>query len=195
MESIKLQPKLLACHATQIWTKNPPGHRLVPFQNFKLYFTLKLGEQKLGWNSQQVRSDKFFSLSPVSLVWMPPTRRHSSTPAPDSTLQHCYITFIMLISWDRGRSGQLHKCTFSLPNWVQNTQWAPQNPTECQISSKCQWFRYSIKYLAFGWGIEGFELGGELSETGRVGFLTGATWNQRYGSQDHKYHVYGGCKT
>jgi hypothetical protein len=76
----------------------------------------------------------------------------------------------MLISWDRGRSGQLQKCTFSLPKWVQNTQRAPQNPPECQFSSKCQWFRYSIKYLAFRWGIGCFELGVELSGTGRVGF-------------------------
>jgi hypothetical protein len=35
-----------------------------------------------------------------------------STPAPNSTLQHCYIAFIMLISWSRGRLGQLQKYTF-----------------------------------------------------------------------------------
>ena len=81
----------------------------------------------------------------------------------------------MLISWSTCRSGQ-PKSTFFLPKWVQNTQRAPQNPPECQISSKCQWFRYNIKYLAFRWGIWGFELGGELSETGRVGFSRGQPW-------------------
>ena len=96
-----------------------------------------------------------------------------SIPAPNLTLQHWYITFIMLISWRRGRSGQLQTCTFSLPKWVQNTQQAPQNPPECQISSKCQWFRYNIKYIAFRWGIGGFELGGEVSETGWVGCSRG----------------------
>jgi len=79
----------------------------------------------------------------------------------------------MLISWSRGQSGQPQKCTFPLPKWVQNTQRAPQNPPECQISSKCQWFRYNTKYLAFRWGIGGFKLGGELNGTGRVGFSRG----------------------
>ena len=64
----------------------------------------------------------------------------------------------MLISWSRGRSGQLQKCTFSLPKWVQSTHRAPHSPPECRISSKYQCFRYSIKYLAFRWGIGGFEL-------------------------------------
>jgi hypothetical protein len=80
----------------------------------------------------------------------------------------CYITFIMLIFWSRGRSRQPQKYTFSLPKWVENTQRAPQNPPECQISSKSKWLRHNIEYLAFRWGIGGFELGGELSETGWV---------------------------
>jgi len=85
-----------------------------------------------------------------------------STPSPNLTLQHCYITFIMLISWSRGQSGQFQKCIFSQPKWVQTTHRVPQNPPECQISSKCQRFVYNIKYLALRWGIGGFELGGEL---------------------------------
>jgi hypothetical protein len=48
----------------------------------------------------------------------------------------------MLISWSRGRSVQVQKCTFSLPKWVQHTHRAPHSPQECQISSECQWFRY-----------------------------------------------------
>ena len=74
------------------------------------------------------------------------------------------------MSWSRG---QLQKCTFSLPKWVQNTHWAPHSPPECWISSTCQWFRYNIKYLAFRWGIQGFKLSGKL--IGRVwgGFARG----------------------
>ena len=102
-----------------------------------------------------------------------PLASFPSTPVPNSTLQHCYTTYIMLISWSRGRSGQLQKWAFSLSKWVQHTHRAPHSPPECWISSKCQWFRYNIKYLAFRWGIGGFELDGELSETGRVGFSRG----------------------
>jgi len=63
------------------------------------------------------------------------------------------MTFIVLISWSRGRSGQVQKCTFSLPKWVQIIMHrAPHSPPECKILSKCQWSRYNIKYLAFRWG-------------------------------------------
>ena len=61
---------------------------------------------------------------------------------------------------------QVQKCNFPLPKWVQNTHRAPQNPPECQISSKCQCFICNIKYLALRRGVGGFELGGELSEIG-----------------------------
>jgi len=83
----------------------------------------------------------------------------------------------MLVSWSRSRSRQLQKCTFSLPKWVQNTHWAPHSPPECRISSKCQWFRYNIKCLAFRWGIGGFELGGKLIGTVCGGGCTGTTVN------------------
>jgi hypothetical protein len=69
--------------------------------------------------------------------------------------------------------GNFRNAPFPCQQWVQNTQRAPQNPPECQIFSKCQWYRCSIKYLAFRWGIGGFELGEELRETGRVGFSRG----------------------
>jgi len=116
----------------------------------------------------------YFSIfPPFPLCECLPLASIPSTPAPNSTLHHCYITFIMLLSWSRGRLGQVQKCTFSLPKCVQNTQQVPQNPPECQISIKCQWFRSNIKYLAFRWGIVGFKLGIELSETGRVGFSRG----------------------
>ena len=54
------------------------------------------------------------SFPPVSLVWVPPTRRLSHYPCPkfDLAFLHFYTTFIMLISWSRGWSGQLQKCTF-----------------------------------------------------------------------------------
>jgi hypothetical protein len=38
-----------------------------------------------------------------------------STSATNSTLQHYFMSSILLMSWSRGRWGQLHKCTFSLP--------------------------------------------------------------------------------
>jgi hypothetical protein len=99
-----------------------------------------------------------FPLCPLCVCL--PLASFPSTPAPNSTMQHCYTTFIMLISWSRGRLGQLQKCTFSLPKWVQNTHRAPHSPPECRISSKRQWFRYNIKHLAFRWGIGGFGSGG-----------------------------------
>jgi len=82
-----------------------------------------------------------------------------STPVPNSTLQHCYMTFVMLISWSRGRSGQVQKCTFSLPNRVQSMHRAPHSPPECRISRKCQWFRYNIKYLALQMRYRGLWIG------------------------------------
>ena len=120
MEPKKLQPKLLACHATQIWTKIQPGYRLAPFTFFiNLYLTPQHWEQKPGLNSKQVWSGRFFGLIPLCpLCECLPLAGIPSTPAPNSTLQHCYIKFIMLISWSRGRSGQVQKCIFSLPKWV-----------------------------------------------------------------------------
>ena len=47
--------------------------------------------------------------------------------------------------------------------------------TAPRISSFCQSLWYTIKYLAFRWGIEGLELGGELSEIGGGG---GGSWRQ-----------------
>jgi len=81
----------------------------------------------------------------------------------------------MLISWSRGRSGQLQNCTFSLPTWVQNTHRAPHSPPECWIFSKCQWFGYNIKYIAFRWGIGGFGLGEQLIGTVWGDFCMGTT--------------------
>jgi len=49
----------------------------------------------------------FFIFSPVSLVWVPPTRRHSQYPCPKfdiaALLNNIYSAYI----WSRGRSGQL----------------------------------------------------------------------------------------
>jgi hypothetical protein len=79
----------------------------------------------------------------------------------------------MLIPEAEVDRGKIQKCIFSLPKWVQNTHPALRNPPECQISSKCQWFRYNIKYVTFRLGIGCLELGGELSETGWGGLLMG----------------------
>jgi hypothetical protein len=110
-----------------------------------------------------------------------PLASFPSTPVPNSTLQHCYTTYIMLISWSRGRSGQLQKWAFSLSKWVQNTHRAPHSPPECWISSKCQWFSYSIKYLAFRWGIGEFELGGKL---------IGPVWGRGCTGTTHNWCMY-----
>jgi hypothetical protein len=134
----------------------------------------QLWEQKPGWNLQQVWSDRFICLFPLCpLCECLPLAGIPSTPAPNFILQHCYTTIIMLISWSRGRSGQLQKCTFYLSKWVQITHRAPHSLPECLNFQQMSRFRYNIKYLAFRWGIRGFELGGELSETGRVGFSQG----------------------
>ena len=115
----------------------------------------------------------FLSFSSVSLVWVPPTRRHFQYPCPKfeftALLYNIYNAYIL-----KQRSmGQLQKCTFYLSKWVQITHRAPHSLPECLNFQQMSRFRYNIKYLAFRWGIRGFELGGELSETGRVGFSQG----------------------
>jgi hypothetical protein len=76
-------------------------------------FGPQLWAQKRGENSQQMWSNRFLCLFPLCpLCECLPLAGFPSIPAPNSTLQHCYTTFIMLISWSRGWSGQLQKCTF-----------------------------------------------------------------------------------
>jgi hypothetical protein len=82
----------------------------------------------------------------------------------------------MLTSWCTGRSGQLQKCTFSLFPAKVGANYAP-GPTEPpRMPNFQQMSIFKISCLAFGWGIGGFELGGELSEIG----WGGCSWGQPY---------------
>jgi len=84
----------------------------------------------------------------------------------------------MLISWSRGWSVQVQKCTFFLPKWVHTMHRAPHSPPGYQFPEKCQWFRYTIKYLAFKWGRRGFGLGEWFIGTVWGDFGVGTTiWN------------------
>jgi len=79
------------------------------------------------------------------------------------------------MSWSRGRSVQVQKCTLSLSMWVQNTLRAPHSPPECQMYTECQRFKYEINHFAFRWGRRCFDLGEQL-----VGTVWGDFWHGDY---------------
>ena len=139
MEPRKPQPKCL-----QNFARIQPGRRLAPI---KLYIILCI-RSRCGAAE--------FSFSPVSPVWVPFTG-FPSTPAPNTTLLHCYdiynasILKQMLI----GVSSEMH--LFPAKVGAKSHR-APHSPPECQIHSKCQWLRHEIEYLAFRWGTGGFGL-------------------------------------
>ena len=111
----------------------------------------------------------YFGFSPcVSDFYSP------AFPVPLPQIWHCSIVIIynayILKQRSIGATSEMHL----FPAKV-GAKYAvgPTEPLRSKISSKCQWFQYNIKYLAFRWGTGGFELGGELSGTGRVGVSRG----------------------
>ena len=91
----------------------------------------------------------FLSFSSVSLVWVPPTRRHFQYPCPKfeftALLYNIYNAYIL-----KQRSmGQLQKCTFSLPKWVQNTHRAPGSPPYAEIPENVNGWDITSSILHF----------------------------------------------
>jgi len=127
VEPKKLQLKLLACNATQNWTKIQPGRRLAPFT---LYSNLSFNPATLrAKNGLKLaagteRRIGLFPLCPLCV-----SASHSpafpGTRAPNSTLQHCYITFRKLISWSKGWSNS--KMHLFPAKWGTEPYTAPQN--------------------------------------------------------------------
>jgi len=136
-----------------------------------MFWSATLGAKTGGKLTADVEQQIFMSFPPVSLVWVPPTRRLSQYPCPKfdlaALLYNIYNAYILKQRLIRATS-EMH---FSLPKWVQITHRAPHSPPECRNSRKCQWFRYNIKYLAFRWGKGGVELGEQL-----IGTVLGWLW-------------------
>jgi len=116
----------------------------------------------------------FLSSLPLSLVWVPSTRRHSQYPCPKSDIAallcNIYNAYILKQRSIGATSEMLHFLVKVGAKYAAG----PTEPPECQVSSKCQWLRCNIKYLAFRWGIGGFKLNGELKDW-LGGFFTGST--------------------
>jgi len=141
---------------------------------------LQPGEQTTGCNSQQVWSDSLSVFSPCTPCVSASHSQALQYPCPKfdiaALLYNIYNAYI-LKQRSIGATSDVH--LFPARVGCKNTHQAPQNPTECWISSKCQWFRYNIKYHAFRWGVGGFELGGELNETGWGGVFMGTALRVR----------------
>ena len=151
-------PAKIACmlcytNLHQISTRPPIG----PFTFYSnLYLTPQLWEQKLGWNLQQLWSNRFVFF-PCAPCVSASTRRQSQHPCPKfdiAALLYDIYNACILKQRSNGASSEMHL----FPAKV-GANYAPRSPQECRISSKCHWFRYNSKYLAFRWGTRGFELG------------------------------------
>ena len=120
-----------------------------PHLNFKVIniFDRNSGRKNGGEISQQVMErHSFLSFPPVSLVWVPPTRRLSQYRCPKldlaALLNNIYNAYIL----KQSSIGATSESTFSLPKWVQKSHWAPQN-AECPANVNGLNIKSSILHL------------------------------------------------
>ena len=83
---------------------------------------------------------------PVSLVWLPPTHRHSQYPCPEfdtAALLHNIWKACILKQRLIGASSEMHLFPAKVG---EKGHRALYSTPECLFSSKCQWSSYNIEY-------------------------------------------------